>query len=131
VSPIIRLSRSALLFLLVFLAPCLAQNPIGKFQCRQFPGFDGTYSQPVAYIWVYPNGTYEVLDFTIKKGKTSGNYVFDRKNQLIDWSSGDLSKLVGHYLPDVSGAAVIILNTRKDSDGHVDGALPCIRIADR
>ena len=50
-----------------------------------------------------------------KKGKTSGNYGFDRKNQLIDWSSGDLSKLVGHYLPDISGAAVIMLKYEERS----------------
>ena len=89
------------------------------------------YSQPVAYIWVHPNGTYEVLDLTTTRGKTSGKFTYDQKNEFIDWTSGDLSKLIGHYFSSVSGQTAIMLNTKKDPEGRMDGTLPCIRIAEK
>lgn len=43
-------------------------------------------------------------------------------------TTGDWSKLIGHYLPRVEGTAAIAVNTKKDPEGHVDGTMPRVRI---
>lgn len=104
----------------------VAQEPIGEFQCRHQAVSDGSaYPQPVAYLWLWADEHYELLDLTTTKGKTSGRYSYDSGKREIDWKSGDLSKLAGHYLP---AASLVMLNTKKDPGGPVDGTLPCIRI---
>ncbi|HET9741385.1 MAG TPA: hypothetical protein VFQ00_01435 [Terriglobales bacterium] len=112
--------------LLVIAISAVAQEPAGEFQCRHQAVSDGSaYPQPVAYLWLHADGHYELLDLTTTKGKTSGHYSYDLANHEIDWKSGDLSKLAGHYLPT---ASLTMLNTKKDPAGHVDGTLPCVRI---
>ena len=121
---------STLLVLFVSLSAWAAE-PQGKFQCRRYPPQTDTspYGDPVAYIWLHSKGIYELLDLTTTKGKTSGRYSYDPKKQEIEWMTGDLSKYVGHYIPNIQGAAAIRLNTKKDPEGRVDGTLPCVRIS--
>ena len=122
---------AALLPLLLSIGAHAADVPQGKFQCRRFPldGISG-YANPVAYLWLQPNGGYELLDLTITTGKTSGHYTYDAKKHEIDWTDGELSKYVGHYVPKIQGTALIRLNTRKDPAGRIDGTMPCIRVRD-
>lgn len=91
-----------------------AATPTGKVQCRRYQSQGGAspYGDPVAYIWLRPNGAYDLLDLTITKGKTSGQYIYDKKKHEIDWTSGDLDKYVGHYARNVSGSDAVRLNSR-------------------
>jgi len=106
-----------------------AQSPQGKFQCRRFPqDAESSAVRPVAYLWIRPNGDYELLDLTTTRGKTSGHYVYDSKEEQIDWTTGVWSKLIGHYVPHIAGTSLIRVNTKKDPDGQIDGTMPCVRI---
>jgi len=110
--------------------PGSAATPLGKFQCRRYPPQGGAspYGDPVAYIWLEPNGAYDFLDLTMTKGKTSGQYVYGKKKHEIDWTTGDLDKYIGHYTRNVSGTDAVRLNTKTDPAGHVDGTLWCLRV---
>ena len=124
------LGRSGLLLLLCALSAGATDGPRGKFQCRRYPAQESTspYGDPVAYIWFHPHGVYELLDLTTTRGKVSGRYAYDRDKREIDWTSGDLSRYIGHELPEVQGIESIRLNTRKDPEGRVDGTLRCLRV---
>ena len=107
-----------------------AATPLGKYQCRRYPPQGGAspYGDPVGYIWLRANGAYDFLDLTITKGKTSGQYTYDKKKHQIDWTTGDLDKYVGHYARNVSGTDAVRLNTKTDPGGNVDGTLWCLRV---
>jgi len=130
-SSIFRLRSGLAIAVLAALSlPAAAATPIGKYQCRRYPPQGGAspYGDPVAYIWLRANGAYDFLDLSITKGKTSGQYVYDKKKHEVDWRTGDLDKYFGHYTRNVSGTDAIRLNTKKDPAGHVDGTLWCLRV---
>jgi hypothetical protein len=118
------------LVLLIATMASAADAPSGKFQCRRYPAPQG-YAEPVAYLWIHPNGTYDLLDLTTTRGKTSGRYSYDRKKQQIDWTTGDWTNFIGRYYPRIEGVPVITVNTKKDPEGHVDGTLPCVRVSEK
>lgn len=121
---------ATLLLVLISLRLCAAQTPQGKFQCRRFPlDAISSYPTPVAYIWLRADRAYDLLDLTTTKGKSSGHFVYDENKQEIDWTTGNLSKYVGHYIPNMQGVALIRLNTKKDPEGQIDGTMPCVRVA--
>lgn len=105
--------------------------PEGKFQCRHYQDGGSGVADPVAYLWLRPNGTYDVLDLTTSRGKTYGRYRYDGRKQQIDWTTGDWAKFIGHYLPHINGAAAIAVDTRKDPQGRVDGTMPCVQVPEK
>ena len=125
-------TSSAILWSLLLAAASAgaADAPLGKFQCRRYRTPQG-YAEPVAYLWIHPNGTYDVLDLTTTRGKVSGQYFFDRKKQQFDWVTGDWTKFVGHYFPRIEGTAVIKVTSKKDPEGRVDGTMPCVRVLEK
>jgi hypothetical protein len=129
----VRFRSLSLLLALGLTAPLAAAEsaPLGKFQCRHYENGGSGIADPVAYLWLLPNGKYEVLDLTTTQGKTSGHYRYDGSQQLIDWTTGDWAHFVGHYIPHGAGAAAITVNTRKDPLGHVDGTLPCVQVPEK
>lgn len=116
--------------LAILTLPALAGTPIGKFQCRRYPPQENTspYGDPVAYIWLRPNDAYEFLDLTTTTGKTSGQFVYESKKHEVDWTTGDLSKYIGHYAQHIAGTSGIRLNTKEDPRGRVDGTMWCVRV---
>jgi hypothetical protein len=126
--------RSASTLFVLFISASLfaAGSPQGKFQCRRYPPRIQTspYPTPVAYIRLESNNTYELLDLTTTKGKTSGQFVYDHKKKEIDWITGDLNKYVGPYIQKIEGTSAIKLNTKKDPEGRVDGTMLCVRVPD-
>ena len=121
------------LAILTLTLPAFAGAPNGKFQCRRYPPQYNTspYGDPVAYIWLRPDGIYELLDLTTTKGKTLGHYLYDSKKHEIDWTTGDLDKYVGHYATRIAGSNAVRLNTKKDPEGHVDGTMWCVRVPEQ
>lgn len=124
-----------LFFLFLALPMWAAQVPRGKFQCRRYPTAVDTspYGDPVALIWFHPNGVYDFLDLSTTKGKTSGHYAYRPHQHEIDWMTGDLSKYVGHDIPEAQkhGITAIRLNTKADPDGKVDGTLRCFQVLEQ
>ncbi|MGA2005074.1 MAG: hypothetical protein ABSG70_16935 [Terriglobales bacterium] len=49
--------------------------------------------------------------------------------QQIDWSSGDWKDRIGTYMPNVKGTDFVVVHTKKDPEGRIDGVLRCARTA--
>jgi len=112
-----------------YLANCEeTQPPVGEFQCRDWN------SQPTvlqAVFTLHEDGTYEATDRTddlnSSRPSTAGRYSYDKSSQRIDWTSGKWRDRFGIYTPNVSGSDFIIIHTKKDPEGKVDGGVRCIR----
>jgi len=105
-----------------------AQQPTGHYQCRDWEKQPTTL---LAVLVLHRDGTYEAID-TMKdlqanQPTTSGRYSYERSNQQIDWTSGQWSNRLGLYMPNVKGADFIVVHTKRDPEGKLDGTLRCAR----
>jgi hypothetical protein len=132
------IARSALRWILIALLLLAlntqgrAQTPQGDFMCRRFVsgGADaGWILANVAVMHLNDDGTYRAKDLTTSIPEVHGRFTYDAKTKTLVWDSGIWTTLLGHYLPNLSGTAVLMITTKKDAEGTVDGALQCIRIS--
>jgi hypothetical protein len=103
-------------------------SPVGQFECRNWE------SQPtvlLAFLVLQGDGTYQatdkVDDLTAHRPSTKGHYVYDQSEQKINWTSGDWQNRVGTYMPQVKGTDFVVVHTKRDPEGQVDGVLRCAR----
>jgi len=131
------IARSAGRYLLAALLPLTlstqmhAQTPQGDFICRQYVGggSDGGWTlENVAVMHLSDDGAYRAKDLTTAIPEVHGRFTYDEKKKTIVWDSGIWTTLLGHYIPSVAETQVIMVTTKKDPEGTVDGALQCIRV---
>jgi hypothetical protein len=68
-------------------------------------------------------------DLSAHRPSTKGQYIYDVNKQQIDWSSGDWKDRIGTYMPNVKGTDFVVVHTKKDPEGRIDGVLRCARTA--
>jgi hypothetical protein len=105
-----------------------AQSPVGQFECRNWD------IQPTVLLAAFSlnaDGSYQatdnVADLTAHRPSATGHYTFDPSKKQIDFASGAWNNRVGSYMPQVKGTDFIVIHTRRDPEGKVDGALRCAR----
>lgn len=105
-----------------------AQAPTGHYQCRDWE------RQPtvlLAFLVLQGDGTYEatdrIEDLTANRPTTTGRYTYDESKQQIDWTSGQWRNRLGLYMPKVKGTDFIVIHTKRDPEGKLDGTLRCAR----
>jgi len=105
-----------------------AQSPTGHYQCRDWEKQPTTL---LAVLVLHGDRTYEAIDrmkdLQANRPTTTGRYNYERSKQQIDWSSGQWSNRLGLYVPNVKGTDFIVVHTKKDPEGKLDGTLRCAR----
>ena len=107
-------------------ARAYAKGPHGDFVCRQYSVWYEFTN--VASMHLSDDGTFSAKDLTTNTPEVQGKFTFDTKTKAITWSSGIWATLLGHYVPDVSGTSLLLVTTKKDPEGKINGALRCIRV---
>lgn len=102
------------------------QPPAGHYQCRDWERQPTTL---LAVLVLHRDGTYEATD-TIKdlqanRATTTGRYNFDESKQQVDWTSGEWRNRLGLYMPRVKGTDFVVIHTKRDPEGKLDGTLRC------
>lgn len=105
-----------------------AQPPTGHYQCREWE------RQPtilLAVVVLHGDGTYEATDrmkdLQANRPTTTGRYTYDESKQQIDWTSGHWRNRLGLYMPKVKGTDFIVIHTKRDPEGKLDGTMRCAR----
>jgi len=117
-------------FLAFFLcsAPLQAQFPAGQFECRNWEIQPTTL---VAVIALNADGSYQatdnVADLTAHRSSATGRYTYDANKKQIDFNSGAWNNRLGTYMPQVKGTDFVVIHTRRDPEGKVDGTFRCAR----
>jgi len=109
-------------------APLHAQSLTGRFECRNWE------IQPTVLLAAFSlnaDGSYQaidnVADLTANRPSTTGRYTFDSNKKQIDFTSGAWNNRLGTYMPQVKGVDFIVIHTRRDPEGKVDGTFRCAR----
>jgi hypothetical protein len=66
-------------------------------------------------------------DLQANRATTSGKYNYEPSKQQIDWISGQWSNRLGLYVPNVKGTDFIVVHTKREPEGKLDGTLRCTR----
>jgi hypothetical protein len=105
-----------------------AQSPTGQFECRNWE------VQPtvlLAALTLNSDGSYQaidnVADLTANRPSASGHYTYHPNKKQIDFTSGAWNNRLGTYMPQVKGTDFVVIHTRRDPEGKVDGTLRCAR----
>jgi hypothetical protein len=115
--------------LVAFSASAYAQNPHGAFVCRQYSVWAATDPfTNVATMHLARDGSYSAKDLTAHTPDVHGKFVYDAKAKIVTWDSGIWATLLGHYVPNVSGTSLLLVTTKKDPDGKINGTLRCLRV---
>lgn len=105
-----------------------AQSPTGHYQCRDWEKQPTTL---LAVLVLHGDRTYEAIDrmkdLQANRPTTTGRYNYERSKQQIDWTSGQWSNRLGLYVPNVKGTDFIVVHTKRDPEGKLDGTLRCAR----
>jgi len=109
-------------------APLHAQSPAGQFQCRNWE------IQPtvlLAVLTLNADSSYQaidnVADLTAHRASATGHFAFDPNKKQIDFTSGGWNNRLGTYMPQVKGTDFVVIHTRRDPEGKIDGTLRCAR----
>src|SRR5579859_995520 len=115
--------------LLAFSASAHAQGPHGDFVCQQYAVWYATDAfTNVATIHLGNDGSYSAKDLTAQMPDVHGKFVYDAKAKTVTWDAGIWATLLGHYVPSVSGTSLLLVTTRKDPEGKVNGTLRCLKV---
>jgi hypothetical protein len=105
-----------------------AQSPTGQFECRNWD------LQPTVLLAAFSlnaDGSYQatdnVADLTAHRPSATGHYNYDPSKKQIDFTSGAWNNRVGTYMPQVKGTDFVVIHTRRDPEGKIDGTLRCAR----
>jgi hypothetical protein len=108
--------------------PLHAQSPAGQFECRNWE------VQPtvlLAALTLNSDGSYQAIDntadLTANRPSATGHYTYHPNKKQIDFTSGAWNNRLGTYMPQVKGTDFVVIHTRRDPEGKVDGTLRCAR----
>ena len=104
------------------------QPPVGQFECRDW---ESTPTVLLAVLVLHGDGSYEatnrVDDLNAHRPTTTGRYTYDVEKQQIDWTSGGWKNRIGTYMPHVKGTDFVVIHTKRDPEGKIDGTFRCAR----
>jgi len=117
-----------IIVLLLSAAPLHAQFAPGQFECRNWDVQPTTLQ---AVLALKSDGSYQatdnVADLTAHRASATGHYAYHSNKKQIDFTSGAWSDRVGTYMPQVKGTDFVVIHTRRDPEGKVDGTFRCAR----
>jgi hypothetical protein len=123
-------SACASLIVALFLSatPLHAQFPAGQFECRDW---DVQPTVLQAALTLNSDGSYQAIDnmadLTANRPSAKGHYTYHPHRKQIDFTSGGWNNRLGTYMPQVKGTDFVVIHTRRDPEGKIDGTLRCAR----